>query len=303
VLERYEMEAFLAVADELHFGRAADRLLVSRARVSQTIQKVERRIGAPLFERTSRKVVLTPLGARLYAEVKPLYAGIEGAIARASDTARGVGGVLRLGVMGAMGHMLMDMITLFGERHPDCEVQIREVHFSDPFGDLRSGEIDAAVVWFPVEEPDLSTGPVLIRERNVLAVSTRHPFAGRASVSLEELVDQPVVWVQTDVPAYWLHGHRPLVTPSGRAIGRGPEAATFQEVLAMVGTGQAIAFVSEHVRRFYERPGIVYIDLDDAEPIRWGLIWRTAGELHRVRALLEVANVVATANRITQRPD
>ncbi|MDI2132330.1 LysR family transcriptional regulator [Yinghuangia seranimata] len=305
MLERHEIEAFLAVAEELHFARAADRLLVSRARVSQTIQKIERYVGAPLFERTSRKVLLTPLGARLYEDLRPLYDGIGDAIERARATARGVGGVLRVGIMGAVGHLLIDVLDGFAKRHPDCEVQIREVHFSDPFGGLRSGEIDLSVLWMPVREPDLTVGPVVHREGNVLCVSARHRYAGRESVSLEDLADELVVSVDASapVPAYWQQGHAPAFTKSGAPIRRGPSAATFQELLTMVATEQCISFASEHVVEFYRRPSLAYVPIRDADPILWGLVWRTSGELHRVRAFAEVAAEIAVAKGIPQVTD
>ncbi|MGA4542616.1 LysR family transcriptional regulator [Uniformispora flossi] len=301
MLERHEMEAFLAVASELHFGRAAEQIGVSPARVSQAIQKVERRIGAPLFERTSRRVGLTPLGAGLYAEVRPLYDGIQAALDRARDAAHGVGGTLRLGIMGALGHLILDTIDAFTDRHPECEVQIREIHFSDPFGALRAGEIDVAVVWLPVREPDLRVGPVVVREGNVLAVSSRHRLAGREAVSLEDIADERVIGVdRPEVPEYWEIAHAPRHTRSGRAIPRGDRATTFQEILAAVVTGPEVSFVSEHAKDFYVRPGITYIPISDAAPIRWGLVWRGAGELHRVRAFAEAAEAVSLAKGIPQ---
>ncbi|NUS17670.1 MAG: LysR family transcriptional regulator, partial [Streptomyces sp.] len=100
-MERYEIEAFLALAEELHFGRTAVRLRITTARVSQVIGKLERRVGAPLFERTSRSVSLTPIGRRLHEDLRPAFERLEAALATAVAAGRGVTGELRVGFVGA----------------------------------------------------------------------------------------------------------------------------------------------------------------------------------------------------------
>lgn len=100
-MERAEMEIFLTLADELHFGRTADRLHLSTARISQTIKKLERRYRAPLFERTSRQVALTPTGARLHADLSAVREQLDAAEARAT-AAGGLGGRLTVGFVGAL---------------------------------------------------------------------------------------------------------------------------------------------------------------------------------------------------------
>ncbi|MET9362866.1 LysR family transcriptional regulator [Streptomyces sp. NPDC006632] len=125
MLERHEMEAFLALAEELHFGRTAERLHVSTARVSQTIAKLERRVGAPLFHRTSHRVELAPLGRDLYDEVRPAWDRISAAVVRAVEPGRGVTGTLRVAFTGrAAGQLLVAAAQEFRARHPDCDVQI-----------------------------------------------------------------------------------------------------------------------------------------------------------------------------------
>jgi len=178
VPEKHELEAFLVLAEELHFGRTAERLRRSQARVSQTIKKLERRIGAPLFERTSRRVALTPLGARLRDDLRPLYEGMDDAVARAVAAARGVDGVLRVGFLGS-GALTAAILSTFRARHPGCQVRMRETHFADPLGPLRSGEVDVLITRLPVDEPDLTVGPVVLSEPRVLgrarAASVRPP--------------------------------------------------------------------------------------------------------------------------------
>src|SRR5690349_3586026 len=95
MLERHELEAFLAVAEELHFGRAAERLRVSTARVSQAVRTLERRVGVALFDRTSRRVELSPVGRALYDDLRPAWSRIVAGFGRAVEAGRGFTGTLR----------------------------------------------------------------------------------------------------------------------------------------------------------------------------------------------------------------
>jgi DNA-binding transcriptional LysR family regulator len=115
-VELRDIEIFLVLAEELHFGRTAARLRVSQARVSQAIRKQERRIGTPLFERTSRRVTLTPAGQRLRSDLQQAYDLIHNGLTRAA--AGGVRGVVRLGVMGALGNEMRPVIDAFHARTP-----------------------------------------------------------------------------------------------------------------------------------------------------------------------------------------
>jgi hypothetical protein len=118
-MERHEVETFLALAEELHFGRTAQRLRLSTARVSQTIRRLERRVGAPLFERTSRTVALTPIGRQFRDDLEPARALMNAALGRAIAAAREVSRVLRVGFLGpTAGDFLLAAVSAFGEHHP-----------------------------------------------------------------------------------------------------------------------------------------------------------------------------------------
>jgi DNA-binding transcriptional LysR family regulator len=288
-LELREIEIFLTLAEELHFGRTAERLRVSSARVSQAIGLQERRIGAALFDRTSRRVTLTPIGARLRDDLTAGYRNIQDGLAAARTAARGVAGTLRLGTMGALAHEITDVITRFRTLHPQCELTFHEVRVSDPFGPLRSGEVDVALIWLPVREPDLTVGPVLRTSPIYLMMSVNHPLAGRESVSLEDLADCFVPAPTNPVPDYWVAALSPFHTPSGRPIPRGPVVTTWQEVLAAVSAGTAVSPIQAEASRYYAWPDIAYVPIRDAPPSRWALIWRTAGETSLVRAFAQAA--------------
>ncbi len=116
-----------------------------------------------------------------------------------------------------------------------------------------SGELDLALVPFLVEEPDLVSGPVLFSEPTVLAVSARHPFARRKSVTLEDLARDKVLH-PASVPEYVKDALAPRITPSGKPIERGPEFSTVQEMLSLIGAGQGMFPVPVHATRYDTRP-------------------------------------------------
>ncbi|MFE5006634.1 LysR substrate-binding domain-containing protein [Streptomyces sp. NPDC056696] len=289
-MERRDIEIFLALAEELHFGRTAERLRISTARVSQTVKQLERRVGVLLFERTSRRVVLTPVGQRLYDDIRPGYDRIAEGVRRAEAAGRSVGGVLRAGFIGAQGGpFILSVTQLLRRQYPDVDIRIREVQFSDFFVPLRSGEIDILLCSRPVEEPDLTVGPVLIREPHVLAVSARHPFARRASVSLNDLARDTVLRSPRSVPAYWDDHHIPARTPDGRPVERGESVETIQELIALVGAGQGIYPAPAHAAAYYARPDVAYVPLSDAPAFEWGFTWRPSSETTRLRAFHQAA--------------
>jgi DNA-binding transcriptional LysR family regulator len=294
-VEQRDIEIFLTLAEELHFGRTAERLHVSTARVSQTIKKLERRIGAALFERTSRHVALTPIGRRLDDDLRPAYQQIREGIDRAIAAGHGVEGVLRVGFIGtAVGQFLHRVAETFHTRYPACRVEIREARYSDFLGLLRADEIDVMLVPVPVHEPDLACSPVLFREPTVLAVSARHPLARRASVSLEDLASEKVLRPRS-MPDYMDESLVPRETPAGKTIERGPGFSTVQEMLSLIAAGKGIFPVPAHARSYDTRPDITYIPIRDGLPRERRLAWRAAAETSRIRAFRQTARDFAAA--------
>ncbi|MEU4217417.1 LysR family transcriptional regulator [Actinoplanes sp. NPDC026623] len=280
-LERHEIEVFLALAEELHFGRAGQRLGVTTTRVSQVVRALERRVGVPLFERTSRRVTLTPTGRELHKDLKPAYEQVLAAVARAVAHGRGLAGTLRVGYVGAAaGRLVMAAAIRFRRGHPDCVVEAREVQTGGAVERMNADEIDVLVGCFPLYGPGLAVGPVLLSEPRMLAVPAGHPFAGIASVSVEDLARVRLVVAPCSLPA---------VGPARPVGGNGPVAETFQEVLTLVGAGLGTFVVGEHVARFYVRPDVVYVPFRDAPPLHWGPVWPTARETARVRAFVAAA--------------
>jgi DNA-binding transcriptional LysR family regulator len=288
-VELRDIEIFLTLAEELHFGRTAERLHVSQARVSQSIKQQERRIGGALFERTSRSVRLTPLGERLRDRLDAGYREIMAGIDEAAAAARGQVGTLTIGTFDTHHREIAAVLDLFRRRHPRCEVRMREILPSDPFGGLRAGRVDIGLLWLPVREPDLTVGPQLYTERLVLAVSSTHPLAGRDRVEMEDLGDHPVVDLEGPVPDYVWHAHTPAVTPSGRPIRRGTTAATLEEALTAIGAGRVVSPVGSYAAASRQRRDLAFVPIADGPVLQYAPVWRTAAATTLVRAFVHAA--------------
>ncbi|MBB6553641.1 LysR family transcriptional regulator [Nonomuraea rubra] len=280
-----DIAIFLVLAEELHFGRAAARLHVSQARVSQAIAEQERRLGGTLFDRSNRRnIQLTPLGRQLHGELGPAYAALCDSIERARLAARGITAVLRVGMLPMNVHDLRPYWATFRARHPTWELRFSHPPFHDVFGCLRRDEIDVLVAWLPVEEPDLTVGPVLFSEPRVLAVAAGHELARRTSVSLEVVSD--FRHADTEIgPAYWFEGYVPSRTRSGRRIERGPLVRNPNEALTLTGLGEVVTIFPAHMARYGVRPDIAYLAVQDMSPLAYALVWRTAAENAPIRAL------------------
>ncbi|QES09589.1 LysR family transcriptional regulator [Streptomyces venezuelae] len=284
-MELRDIEIFLVLAEELHFGRSAERLRVSQARVSQAIRKQERRIGAALFDRTSRTVRLTAVGRQLRDDLQPVYAGLHESLERARLAARGVTGRLRVGMMPFNVVDLHPYWRVFRSRYPQWELEIRQLEFVDPFGRLRDDDVDVLVAWMPVEEPDLTVGPVLCTDPRVLAVSADHELAERSSVRLEVFAD----FEHTMAPAfpdYWEDSYLPFQTSQGRPIERGRRSVTnAEELINRVGMGEVPHCFPRHVTRHWGMPNILWLPVTDLADLSFALVWRTEAENELIGAL------------------
>jgi DNA-binding transcriptional LysR family regulator len=285
-----EIRAFLAVSEELHFGRAAERLGVTHARVSQIIRTLEARIGSRLFDRTSRSVCLTPVGAELSATLRPILVRMLAALDAASQQAPGTAAPLRVGVtattdLPSVGRLL----DAFRLRYPGCEITVQEVDMWRPYDGLRRGEIDVLCNWLAVDEPDLTVGPVLERPERVLAVGSGHHLASRDSVSIEDLAGESVNRTPKRYPRALEDAIHPPVTPSGRPIRRTHEIASVAEIASLIARGEVVAPTMRGLRPWMGRDGIVLVPFSDLPPLPLGLIWCTAHEDARIRALAELA--------------
>lgn len=302
-MEWRELECFLTLAEERHFGRTAERLYISRARVSQSIQAFERRIGARLFDRTSRKVVLTGLGRRLAEDLAAHHRAIVAAIEAARESAKGRGTPLRAGFSGPW---CAELLNLAGEclrtAYPDTFVDVREIHLSDPLGPLRARDVEVQFTEFPVAEPDLRTSAPLITQERFLAVATRHRFAERAAITQEDLVGEELIAFGDLMPDYQREHFFPHRTPRGRPIRHTHSVRYWQDAMSLVAAGRGVCVVARAAGRYYFRPDITYLPISDAQPIRYGLVWRAEAENPRLVDFIAAVERVAADRDNTPHP-
>lgn len=283
-VEIRELECFLVLAEELHFGRTGERLYVSQGGVSQLIRSLEQRIGARLVDRTSRRVGLTPLGEDFLTALRPAYAALRDTVENARAAALGVGGPLRIGFQGVAGDGFTGVIAEFEDRHPGCAVRITELPLSDPFGPLYRDEVDTAVVLLPVREPALALGPVFSRQPQYLAVSRRHALATRTVLDAEDLATAPLVGIAAPAPGYWREAQAPTRTPSGTPVPRGPAVDTLQEGLSLVAANRGVMLLCHPTAEYQRRRDVAYVPVTGLPHSALGLVWHRDRENARVRA-------------------
>ncbi len=277
-LEYRHLRAFIVLADELHFNNAAERLHIAQPTLSQTLQQLEVATGAKLFERSTRKVALTPAGRALLVEARAAVEAFEAVLSRASQVARGQAGELSVGYEVSTGlEFLPQVLREFEERCPGISASVTEYDYSAPAAGLDTGETDVAFVRPPIDAKGLEM-VTLRTEPRVLCVPTSHRFSGRESVSVAEVLPEPML--ASPRPAgvwrdYWLLAeHRD-----------GQEATVTLEVsgpdheLQAVAAGRGIIVTSATLERYYRRPGVCFIAIDGLEPTEIALAW-PAGSTH-----------------------
>jgi DNA-binding transcriptional LysR family regulator len=281
-----QVRTFLVLAEELHFGRAAERLGQSQPRVSRLVASLEREVGGTLFDRTTRRVRLTPLGARLRQGWQPGYGQLLDALENARTSARQPWGTLRVGFTVTTGGIaLTRLVRAVTAAYPGCEVQLRETGVWDLYGGLRRDDIDVLVSWLIVDDPGLTAGPAIEHRARALAVSYDHPLMARGSASAEDLADYETV---IPPPGAVYDALIPPCTPSGRLVRRTHAVPGLHEALALVATGQ-IVHPTVAGLPLAQRSDIVLLPLTGLPALRLGPIWYTAHENARIRALADIA--------------
>ncbi|MFW6720287.1 LysR family transcriptional regulator [Streptomyces sp. MAR4 CNY-716] len=266
-----DLRYFAAVAEELSFTRAAERLYVSQPALSKQIRALERQLGFPLFERRPREIALTPQGAALLPAARELAAGWAEAV-RAARTA-GPAESLAVGMQTAVGRELQrKVLARFRER--GWRISLRLVNWEDPTAGLAGGGADAAFCWLPVPGVGAElTAKVLVREERWVALPRGHRFADRAEVAFAELLDEPFVALPRSAGPlrdFWLGtaergGREPVVAL---------EASSPEEVFEAVGAGLGVVLLAEGNARLYPRPDVVSVPVRGLAPSELALVWR-----------------------------
>ncbi|HEX7338674.1 MAG TPA: LysR family transcriptional regulator [Rhodanobacteraceae bacterium] len=285
-----EIKVFLTLCDELHFGRTAERMGLSQARVSRLVHSLESEVGGMLFKRTSRRVVLTPLGERLHERLRPAYERLSEALEDARRMVHEPLGELRIGFTSTTaGTALNRLIAAFERREPDCETTVREVSIIDPYSALRRGEIDILVDWLEVDEPDLKVGPAIGHDKRVLAVAADHKLARREAIHLNDIAGFDAARLPSTFPSALEEAFLPRTTPSGAPIPRTHIVHSFAEYATLVARGLVVQGTVASMAAGLPREDIVLIPIADLPPLALGLIWRKAQENDLIRAVAEAA--------------
>ena len=294
-VELRELRIFLVLADELHFGRTAERLGISQPGVSEAVRVLEARLGVKVFDRTSRRVRLTSAGEELKRHLAPALAALDQALAQTSQLSRSVRGLLRVGfVLTTEGPALSGLVATFQARYPACEVRLQEVETFDAYRALRRGDIDVLCNWLAVDEPDLTAGTAFAYYPRALAVAATHRLASQNTVSIEDLANEDVALLPPTIPPAVYDLLVPPRTPSGHPIRRTQPVQTINEILSLVARGRIVHPTSSTVPIF-NRDDIVLIPIEGLPPIPLGLVWCTSRENPRIRALNEVARSMIAA--------
>lgn len=291
-LELREIRVFLVLAEELHYGRTADRLSLTSSRVSQIIRTLETRVGGRLFDRNSRHVKLTPLGSQLRTAMAPSYQRLERAFNDAREVATGIAGTLRIGMYAPPllgGPDWVTIIRTFTKRYPTCALELIDTGLERALFDwLRAGDADLLVLRLPATEPDITIGPTLSREPRVVLVSDRDPLAHRDSISYEELADREISDVPT-LPREMMDAFIPPTSPSGKTLRRIANRS-MEEALIRVAAGMQVHPTVPTIVEHYRLSGIVAIPINDLPPSETALAWLTGNYTQKIAAFAEAAS-------------
>jgi DNA-binding transcriptional LysR family regulator len=291
--ELRQLRHFVAVAQHLHFGRAAATLHMSQPPLSRSIQDLEARLGATLLARSRRKVALTPEGARFLEEAQRVIAQLERAVLEVGSMAAGAGGRLRLGFVSLADFgVLPGLLKSYKAAHPGVALALREMLSPEQAAALSAGELDFGLLLPPV------TGDlehlVVQRERFVVALPARHALArARGRVAMRQLAGEAFVMAPRDI-APGLHD---LVALLAARAGFSPrvaqEAIQMQTVVSLVSSGLGVAVVPSSVANLGRR-GVAYREISDAHPrLDLWLAWRRGGLGAAGREFVQYARRVA----------
>ncbi|MGW5678864.1 LysR family transcriptional regulator [Streptomyces sp. NPDC003860] len=187
------VQCFVAVAEELHFGRAAQRLGMAQPPLSQRIQRLERELGVRLFERTTRQVTITKGGTLLLAEARQLLACAEALKATARRVQDGHSGLLRAALPpDVSGETVAAVLTGFRNRHEGLELELHELSTAEQLAKLASHELDVGLIHHPCDVSGLELGPVLRHDLGVL-LPTDSPAARTETVALAALAGHELI--------------------------------------------------------------------------------------------------------------
>lgn len=290
---------FLTLAEELHYGRAAQRLHMSQPPLTQAIQALERELGVPLFLRTRRSVALTAAGQALVMPVQRLLAAAEELPKVAQAAAAGMAGQLRLAFVSSIAYgPLPEWLSSFRAAHPEVTLSLREATLDVQLGAFDADEIDAGFVLHApgAAPPGLAAWSALV-EPLMMALPEQHPAAAAPTLRWAQIAAEPLVIFPRQIAPSLYDG----VLATYRAHGTTPriaqEAIQMQTIVNLVSAGMGVAWVPEAVSRL-QRPGVVYRAVSGvALEAETSLVWREAASPVVARFVTHVQQRVQAQQR------
>jgi DNA-binding transcriptional LysR family regulator len=288
-----DLRYFVAVAGELHFTRAAERLYVSQPALSKQIRALERQLGAELFRRDRQGVTLTPAGAALlpYAE-RVLAVWTEGVSALAEvGAAERSTLVVGMSTSPGRGGLLPAIRSRFTAAHPKATVRLRQASWDDPTAGLADGTTDVAFVWLPLPDAERYDWTVVAEEPRLLALADTHPLAGRPHIDFADLLDEPFLALPPSAGRlrdHWLA----LDERGGRPPRIGAEIASTEETYEALAAGLGVCLVATGNARLITLGGVITRPVHGISPSRYALAWRREdGARPLVRAYAEACRL------------
>ncbi len=291
-VELRHLRAFEVLAQELNFTRAAARLHLTQQALSAQVRDLERRVGAPLFDRTTRSVALTEAGRTLLRHTPGILLSVGQALAETRAAAAGGERLgLTVGMRGVSGlDLVTDVVRSFRSAHPEVDVALRNVDFKDASTGLASGETDVALAWLPA--PDGLAVVPLLEDQRLAVLPADHPLAAEAEVGAADLADEPFVWIDemdARVRDYWtLADYR-----VGRPARVGARISGFEDSWAAVRAGLAVA-ASPALMLTRLPDGLVTRPVRGLGPAVLAVCWRATDTRPLVAAFVESARAAAS---------
>jgi DNA-binding transcriptional LysR family regulator len=293
-MELRQLASFVAVAEELHFRRAAERLHLAQPSVSQQIRKLEAELGVELFDRNRRGAVLTAAGEALLPEAREVLARADEAASIARSTGAGQRGRLRLSLTRSLtGGIAGSIVDAYRTRYPEVELELSLGTTMLHVEQLLEGDIDCGFVRPPLEHPGLEE-LVLGREPMVCVLPSGHRLTKRTTVRPEDMQGEPLVWwEESHGPGAWREVRREVYgDPPWPPIARTePEE---ERIVSAVAEGAGISFIMLERSRSLRIPGAVYRRFATPEPTMGiAIAWRRDDSLPTLQRLRELAAEMA----------
>jgi DNA-binding transcriptional LysR family regulator len=291
-----QLRCFVTVAEELHFGRAAARLNMTQPPLSRQIQVLEHIIDAPLLERTSRSVRLTPAGRSFLPEARRILKLAESASQVARRIAMGKTGSLKIGYTAAAAYgFLPELLAACRARLPEVDFSLKEMVSGDQLEALASGQIDAGLLRPPIARPELATKRVLA-EPLLAAIPRKHPLASRENLAIKDFDGQPFVMYSPYESRYFHDLLVALFTQADILPRYVQHVGQIHSILAMVRAGLGVSIVPAaaanlKIAEVKLRP----LKLRAPTPVELFMVWRRDDENPLVPALVDIAGELSGA--------